>query len=149
MFKQLILSTDDDYRATILRIGLGIAILPHGLQKLVGWFGGGGVGGTVNFFSATWGIPAAVTLLVILAESFGALGLIFGFLSRIAAAGIAFVMLGAVALVHLPNGFFMNWSGGQAGEGFEYHILAVAISIVVIIKGGGALSVDRQLARAA
>ena len=52
MFKKWILTTDNDYRATILRIGLGIAILPHGLQKLVGWFGGGGVGGTVDFFSA-------------------------------------------------------------------------------------------------
>ena len=144
MFDKLI-STDKNYAIAVLRLALGIAILPHGLQKLLGWFGGGGVDGTIQFFSATWGVPAAVTFLVILAESFGALGLIFGFLSRAAAAGLALVMTGAVFLNHLQNGFFMNWTGAQAGEGFEYHILAIAIAIAVVIRGSGAFSVDRRL----
>lgn len=143
-----LLETDNDYLGTILRVGLGLVILPHGAQKLLGWFGGPGLGGTVDFFSQALGVPAVLTLLVIAAEFFGALGLIIGLFSRLAAAGIALVMLGAVALVHLPNGYFMNWSGAQGGEGFEYHILAVAIAVAVMIKGSGALSLDRQLVRA-
>jgi putative oxidoreductase len=147
MHKKL-LETDSDYLGTILRVGLGLVILPHGAQKLLGWFGGPGLGGTVDFFSQALGVPAVLTLLVIAAEFFGALGLIVGLFSRVAAAGIALVMLGAVAFVHLPNGYFMNWSGTQGGEGFEYHILAVAIAVAVMIKGSGAFSLDRQLARA-
>jgi len=146
MFSKL-MSTDNDYLATVLRVGLGVAILPHGAQKLLGWFGGPGIGGTVDFFSQAFGIPAALALLVIAAEFFGALGLIVGLFSRIAAAAIALVMVGAVWMVHLPHGFFMNWSGTQAGEGIEYHILAVAISIAIIIRGSGAFSLDQQLAR--
>ncbi len=142
-----IMHTDDDRVATALRLALGIVILPHGLQKTLGWFGGGGIGGTVGFFDQALGVPAFLALLVIAAESLGALALIVGFLSRAAAAGIALVMLGAVYMVHWPVGFFMNWSGAQAGEGFEFHILAVAIALAVIVRGSGALSVDRLLSK--
>jgi putative oxidoreductase len=143
-----LLDTDNDYLGTILRVGLGLVILPHGAQKLLGWFGGPGLGGTLDLFSQAFGVPAVLTLLVIAAEFFGALGLIVGLFSRVAAAGIALVMLGAVALVHLPNGYFMNWSGTQGGEGIEYHILALALTAAVIIKGSGAFSLDGRLARA-
>lgn len=145
MFRKLI-ATDDDRTTTLLRVALGLVILPHGAQKLLGWFGGGGPSGTIGFFDATWGVPAFLTVLVIAAESFGALGLIVGFLGRFAAAGIATVMAGAVALQHAANGFFMNWTGLQAGEGFEYHILAIALAVAVVIKGSGAWSIDGLLA---
>lgn len=141
-----LMQTTNDLTLAILRIGLGVVIFPHGAQKLLGWFGGSGPGGTIGFFQQTWGIPAIVTVLVIGAESFGSLALIAGFMSRIAAAGIAIVMLGAVTLVHWPVGFFMNWGGQQSGEGFEFHVLAIAMAIALVIGGGGAFSVDRVLA---
>jgi len=139
-----LLHTDDDFGLFIARIFLGIVILPHGLQKLLGMFGGVGFSGTVDFFVGS-GLPSAVAILIIIGESFGALGLILGFLSRLAALGIAVIMLGAIFMVHLQNGFFMNWFGNQAGEGFEYHLLALGLSLVVLIKGGGKWSVDRAI----
>lgn len=136
-----ILKTDDDFAVFIARIVLGLVMLPHGLQKLLGMFGGAGFTGTVDFFVGS-GIPYIVAVLIILGESLGAIGLILGFLSRLCAAGIAIIMLGAIFMVHLPNGFFMNWFGSNAGEGYEYHILAVGLALVVLIKGGGKWSVD-------
>ena len=146
MFKTLI-ATRDDAVQTVLRLALGIMILPHGAQKMLGWFGGGGFGGTIDFFSSTFGVPALLTVLVIFAEFFGGLGLLVGFLSRLAAAGVSLVLLGAVFMVHLGNGFFMNWMGNQAGEGFEFHILALAIAAAVMARGSGAFSIDAQLSR--
>lgn len=139
-----LLHTNDDFGLFIARIFLGIVILPHGLQKLLGMFGGAGFSGTVDFFVGS-GLPSAVAILIIIGESFGALGLILGFLSRLAALGIAVIMLGAIFMVHLQNGFFMNWFGNQSGEGFEYHLLALGLSLVVLIKGGGKWSVDRAI----
>jgi putative oxidoreductase len=142
-----ILRTDDDRVATLLRLGLGAVILPHGLQKVFGWFGGAGVSGTLGSFEQYFGVPAVLATLVIAGEFLGSLGLITGFLTRVAAIGISLVMLGAVYLVHLHNGFFMNWTGAQPGEGFEYHLLALAIAFAIAIKGGGAYSVDRIISR--
>ncbi|MCZ6685689.1 MAG: DoxX family protein [Candidatus Dadabacteria bacterium] len=139
-----LLHTNDDIGLFIARISLGIVILPHGLQKLLGLFGGAGFSGTVDFFVGS-GLPSAVAILIIIAESFGALGLILGFLSRLAAFGITLIMLGAIFMVHIQNGFFMNWFGNQAGEGFEYHLLALGLSLVVLIKGGGKWSVDKMI----
>ena len=141
-----LLGTKEDVGAFLARITLGIVILPHGLQKLLGMFGGAGFSGTVEFFVSS-GIPAFVAILIIIGESFGALSLILGFLSRIAALGITLIMLGAIFMVHLPNGFFMNWFGSNAGEGYEYHILAVGLGLIVLIKGGGMWSVDRAIAK--
>jgi len=140
-----LLHTNDDIGLFIARISLGIVILPHGLQKLLGLFGGAGFSGTVDFFVGS-GLPSAVAILIIIAESFGALGLILGFFSRLAAFGITLIMLGAIFMVHIQNGFFMNWFGNQAGEGFEYHLLALGLSLVVLIKGGGKWSVDKMIA---
>jgi putative oxidoreductase len=139
-----LLHTNDDIGLFIARISLGIVILPHGLQKLFGLFGGAGFSGTVDFFVGS-GLPSAVAILIIIAESFGALGLILGFFSRLAAFGITLIMLGAIFMVHIQNGFFMNWFGNQAGEGFEYHLLALGLSLVVLIKGGGKWSVDNMI----
>jgi putative oxidoreductase len=141
-----LIQTADDRTAALLRVALGAVMLPHGLQKAFGWFGGGGLGGTIGYFEQVLAVPAVLTVLVIVAESAGALALILGFLSRFAAAGIVLIMAGAVFLVHGQNGFFMNWGGTAAGEGFEYHILAAAMAVAVAIKGGGAWSVDRLLA---
>lgn len=146
MWNKLI-ATDDGWTGLVLRLTLGIVIFPHGAQKVLGWFGGGGFSGTLDAFSQYWGIPAFLTVLVIIAEFFGSLGLITGFLTRLSAAGIGLVMLGAMFMVHWSNGFFMNWTGAQAGEGFEYHLLTLGIVITLLITGGGRFSVDRSLNR--
>lgn len=144
---QKLIATDDNWTGLILRLTLGIVIFPHGAQKMLGWFGGGGFGGTIGFFEQTWGIPAFLTVLVIIAEFFGSLGLIAGFLSRLCAVGIGLVMAGAMFMVHWPNGFFMNWTGQQAGEGFEYHLLAIGIALALLVTGSGKWSVDRRLTK--
>jgi putative oxidoreductase len=137
--------TPDSSSLMIVRLALGIVFLPHGLQKTLGLFGGGGFSGTMGFFTGQ-GMPAALAFLVILAESAGSLGLILGFLTRIAALGIGCVMVGAIFMVHLPNGFFMNWDGKQAGEGFEYHLLAIGMALALLLGGGGRASIDRAIA---
>jgi len=140
-----LLSTRDDVAPLIMRVVLGLVFLPHGAQKVLGWFGGYGLSGTLDFFTNTMGVPLFFALLVIAAEFLGAIGLIVGFLTRFAAFGIACVMTGAIFMVHLPNGFFMNWAGNQAGEGYEYHLLAIALAVALMIVGGGKISVDRML----
>jgi putative oxidoreductase len=144
MFKKLI-RTPNDKIQTVLRVTLGVVMFPHGAQKVLGWFGGYGFSGTMGFFTGTMGIPAVFAVLAIAAEFAGALGLITGLLSRVAAFGIASVMAVAILTAHLQNGFFMNWTGAQKGEGFEYHLLALALSVAVIVRGGGAYSLDRKL----
>jgi len=142
---QKIVHTKDDYAITILRLVLGIVFLAHGAQKMLGWFGGYGFSGTMGFFTHQLGIPAPFAFLAICAEFFGGLGLIVGALGRIAAFGIMCNMIVAVVMVHIHNGFFMNWFGNQKGEGYEYHLLAIAAALAIIIEGSGALSVDRFL----
>ena len=145
MFKKLI-STSNDVALTILRLVLGVVFFAHGAQKLLGWFGGYGLSGTVGAFTHM-GMPAPMVYLIIATEFFGGLGLILGFLTRIPALGIACLMAGAIFIVHLPNGFFMNWYGNQKGEGIEYHLLAIAIAAVLLLRGAGAFSVDRALTK--
>jgi putative oxidoreductase len=140
-----LLRTNDDVVGLVLRLALGIVIFPHGAQKMLGWFGGPGFAGTLGMFEQVFGLPAVVTFLVILAEFLGSLGLILGFLTRVAAVGVGLDMLGAVWLVHRHVGFFMNWTGAQQGEGFEYHILALGIVVALLLAGGGRASVDRVL----
>lgn len=141
-----ILSTDsNDLGALIARVFLGVVILPHGLQKLLGMFGGYGFSATVEYFAST-GIPSLVGVLIVLGESFGALFLILGLISRLSAAGIAIIMLGAIIMVHGQHGFFMNWFGTQASEGFEYHLLALGLCLVVLLNGGGKWALDSSLA---
>ena len=137
--------TSDNFSYWIPRIILGLVILPHGAQKLLGWFGGFGFTNTMTYFTQTAGLPWIIAFLVIMGESFGALGLIFGFLTRLSAFGMICIMLGAIIMVHSPNGFFMNWFGKQAGEGFEYHLLVIGICIPLLISGGGKYSVDGLL----
>jgi putative oxidoreductase len=141
---QRIINTNNDFTVAILRLLVGAVFFAHGAQKMLGWFGGYGFTGTMAFFTHT-GIPAPFAFLAIAAEFFGGLGLMVGFLARIAAFGIICNMVVAVMMFHRQNGFFMNWSGTQKGEGFEFHVLAVALLWLILIKGSGALSVDRFL----
>ncbi len=141
-----LLATSNDLTLTLVRLVLGVTFFMHGAQKMLGWFGGYGFHGTMTFFTQQMAIPAPFAFLAICAEFFGGLGLIFGLLSRIAALGIITNMVVAIAKVHAGNGFFMNWNGQQKGEGFEYHLLAIVLAIVVLIKGAGALSLDRAIA---
>jgi putative oxidoreductase len=143
MFYRLI-GTLNDRTLAMLRLVLGIVFFAHGAQKMLGWFGGPGFSGTMQLFSQM-GVPSLFAFLAIAAEFFGGLGLLVGFLGRVAALGIIVNMLVAIATVHLSHGFFMNWTGTQQGEGFEYHFLAIAISLAVFIKGSGAMSVDSAL----
>jgi putative oxidoreductase len=142
-----LLQTDDRVSTLLLRLGLGAVFFPHGAQKVLGWFGGYGFAGTMGSFTSQMHIPAPFAFLAIAAESAGAVGLILGLFTRVAAFGICTTMLVAIATVHAHNGFFMNWSGNQKGEGFEYHLLAITIAVAVIILGGGKFSADRMLAR--
>lgn len=145
MLKKL-MGTGNDVSLTILRLVLGVVFFAHGAQKMLGWFGGYGFHGTMGFF-AHMGMPAAMGLLIICTEFFGGLGLIVGLLTRIAALGVAGLMIGAIFMVHLQNGFFMNWMGTQKGEGIEYHLLALAMAATVLLRGAGAFSVDRALSK--
>jgi putative oxidoreductase len=147
MFRKLI-ATDDNPATVILRLVLGVVFFAHGAQKLLGWFGGPGFSGTMGLFTGYLHIPAPLALLAIAAEFFGGLGLILGFLTRVAALGITVNMLVAIATVHRSFGFFMNWAGTQKGEGFEYHLLVLAITGYLMLRGAGALSVDRAIAAA-
>lgn len=140
-----VLATSDSFSLLALRVALGVVVLPHGLQKVFGWFGGPGLEGTLGWFSSI-GIPAILGILAIAADFAGALGLIAGLGTRIAAFGVGVNMLVAALVVHRPNGFFMNWAGNQAGEGYEFHILAAAMSLVLILGGAGRWSLDRLIA---
>lgn len=142
-----IFATRDEYSSTVLRIALGLVMLPHGAQKLLGWFGGCGFTGTMHFFTATMGIPYIFALMAVLAESIGSIGLIIGLGTRICAFGIGVTIAVAALMVHVQNGFFMNWFGAQAGEGFEYHILAVGMALTLLIAGGGRWSIDSLLSK--
>lgn len=140
------LATNDSVVPSLLRISLGGVILAHGAQKVFGWFGGYGIEGTMKFFSSV-GMPSVLGALVIVSDFLGSLALIAGVLTRFSAAAAAAVMLGAVLLVHLPNGFFMNWGGAPHGEGYEFHVLAIGMAVALMISGGGRASVDAWLAR--
>jgi putative oxidoreductase len=146
MFRKL-LATSDDWTLTWLRLVLGVLFFAHGAQKALGWFGGYGYTGTMGFLTGMMHIPAPFAFLAICAEFLGGIGLIVGALGRIAAFGIATNMVVAVLMVHSQFGLFMNWSGQQKGEGFEYHMLVIAIAVVLMVRGSGAVSVDRALVK--
>ena len=143
---QLLVKTDSSCGPLIARLVLGLVMFPHGAQKALGWFGGHGFGGTMQFFTGTMHIPALFAFLAIAAEFAGSLGLIVGLLSRMAALGIGAVMAVAIVTAHASNGFFMNWYGNQQGEGFEYHLLAIGLALIVIIQGAGRASLDGLIA---
>ena len=140
-----LIATDADLAPVIARVVLGAVMFPHGAQKALGWFGGYGFTATMGFMTSKMGIPAPFVALAVAAEFLGAIGLVTGLLSRVAAFGVAVTMLVAIVMAHAGNGFFMNWTGTQAGEGFEYHLLAIGLAAIVMVKGAGSWSVDRKL----
>jgi putative oxidoreductase len=140
-----LLATDKSSLLTLLRITLGVVMLPHGLQKTMGWFGGYGFTGTMGFFTSI-GIPAFLGFLAIAAETAGSIALITGITTRIAAFGVGTTLLVA-STMHKANGFFMNWSGQQKGEGIEFHILGIAIAVALMIGGAGRFSLDRAITK--
>ena len=145
MWSTLFQSSNDPV-TTLVRVILGLVMFPHGAQHLLGWFGGYGFRGTMSWMTNTLGIPPAIAAFSIFVEFFGSLALIFGFGGRAAALGILGIMVVAAIRVHWEHGFFMNWVGKISGEGYEYHLLAAALALVVIVRGAGAFSVDRLIA---
>jgi putative oxidoreductase len=144
MLKRLI-HTEQDYALTISRLVLGVIFFAHGAQSMLGWFGGYGLTGSMRFFTEHLGIPSAFAFLAIVGQFFGGILLIAGLAGRAAALVIACIMAVAVVKVHWHFGLFMNWFGAQKGEGIEYHLLAIALSLVVMLRGSGAVSLDRLL----
>ena len=138
-----LLQTDTDYVCTFLRIVAGIIIFPYGMQKLLGWFGGVGIEGTLEQMTVRK-IPKFIAWLIIIGQSFGSIALIFGFLGRIAAGGLFIIFTGAL-IVHLPDGWSMNWFGTKEGEGIEYHVLLLSLLLIIIVNGSGAMSIDSWL----
>ena len=138
-------STDSGMAGLLLRLTLAVVMFPHGAQKALGWFGGQGFASTMAFFARS-GMPPVLALLVIVTEFLGPLGLAVGLLTRVVAFGLLCEMLVAIVTVHGPHGFFMNWTGTQQGEGFEYHLLVMGMALTVLIVGAGAWSIDRALA---
>ena len=142
IFIKYLFQTNASFSYWVPRVILGCVMFPHGAQKLFGWFGGFGFTNTMTYFTETAGLPWIIAFLIIMGESLGSLGLIVGFFTRLSAFGLICIMVGAIITVHIPNGLFMNWFGKQAGEGFEYHLLVIGISIPLLISGGGKYSVD-------
>jgi putative oxidoreductase len=142
-----IFATRNDWTGLILRLTLGIVLFPHGAQKLLGWFGGFGFNGTMQFFTGSVGLPWIVGFLVILIESVGALLLVLGLGSRIMSLGILAVMTGVMVTSHIQNGFFMNWFGTAAGEGFEFDLLCMGLAIAIMINGSGRLALDGSISK--
>lgn len=143
--KRNILKTQNEWTGFIIRLTLGIVLLPHGAQKLLGLFGGFGFTGTMDFFTTQVGLPWVVGFSVILIEFFGSLALIIGFASRLWSVAIIFLFLGIMGTTQLEHGFFMNWFGTQNGEGSEYSLLIIGISIAILVNGSGKYSLDNLL----
>jgi len=139
---KLFFQTRDDVAPVLMRLGLAVVMFPHGAQKVLGWFGGYGFSGTMKFFTENMHIPAPIAVLAILAEFLGPLGLLLGLGTRLAAFGIGATITVAALKAHTANGFFMNWSGQQAGEGFEYHILMAVLAFAIVIQGAGKWALD-------
>jgi putative oxidoreductase len=146
---QSLLATNTSVAPLISRVTLAVVMFPHGAQKLLGWFGGFGFEGTMGFFTEVVGLPWLVALAVILLESIGAIALLLGLATRVVAAGLGAIMVGAIVTTHAQVGFFMNWFGTQPGEGFEYHLLVLGMVAALLVTGGGRASLDARLARRA
>ena len=138
-----LLGTHADWVVGIARIVLGIIFFAHGAQKMLGWYGGPGLASSMRTFTEHLHLPSTLAFLVIAGELFSGTGLIVGLFSRIAALVIALTMVGAIATVHFRFGLFLNWFGSQEGHGIEYHLLAITLALVVVVKGAGAFSLDR------
>lgn len=143
--KNIIFKTNNDYADLIARLTIGIILFPHGAQKMLGMFGGYGFAGTMGFFTQTLHLPRVIGFLVIVIEFVGSLSLIAGFASRIWSALIIILMIGIIYTSHFDNGFFMNWFGTQKGEGYEYFLLIIGLSLVTLVNGSGKYAADNLI----
>ena len=146
MIKRM-LNTDSNWGALIARLTLGIVLFPHGAQKMLGWFGGYGFESTVDVFMNQMHLPWFVAFAVIIIEFYGSVFLILGLGSRIWSLAIIGLFTGIIYTTHLDHGFFMNWFGNQAGEGYEYALLIIGIALAVLINGGGKYAVDTRIVK--
>lgn len=143
---KLLATNSNNWAALIVRFTLGIIIFPHGAQKLLGWFGGYGYNGTMGFLTGAAGLPWIIALLVILIEFFAPLLLVFGLATRFAAFGLLANFTGILFKSHINNGFFMNWANTPGvGQGYEFHLLIIGMSLALLIAGGGKASLDAAL----
>ncbi|SHH76927.1 putative oxidoreductase [Chryseolinea serpens] len=142
---QKIFATDSDLTGFVTRLTIGLVMFPHGMQKVFGWFGGPGYANEMRFFTETLHIPWLVAFAVIVIEFLGSISLIIGFASRLWAGAMIFLFIGIIFTEHVDHGFFMNWYGTQKGEGYEYHLLIIGLSLATLIRGSGKYSMDRIL----
>jgi len=145
--KNRIFNTNNDLTGFIIRLTIGLILLPHGAQKLLGMFGGYGFSGTMGFFTGTMHLPWIIAFLVIIIEFFGSLSFLAGFASRIWAILTIILMIGIIATSHIDNGFFMNWFGNQKGEGYEYHLLVIGLCLATLVNGSGKYSLDKFISK--
>lgn len=137
---------ETDFALLLIRLGLAIVFFAHGAQKIFGWFGGPGLSGWVHYMKSQ-GMPVAIPYLVAFGELLGAVALVFGFLTRVAAAGLLIEMLGGILVVHRKFGFFMNWNGTLKGEGFEYTLTLAIVLLSLLVAGAGDYSLDASVFR--
>ncbi|MDX2136049.1 MAG: DoxX family protein [Saprospiraceae bacterium] len=145
--KNKIFKTNNDWTGLVTRLTIGLILLPHGAQKMLGMFGGYGFSGTMGFFTDTMHLPWIIGFLVIIIEFVGALSLITGFASRIWSALTIGLFIGIIFTSHLDNGFFMNWFGNQKGEGYEFHLLIIGLSLATLVNGSGKYSIDEKIVK--
>lgn len=143
--KTAIITTNNSWSPTILRLLLGIVLLAHGSQKFLGWFGGYGFNGTMDFFTNTIGLSWFIGFLVIVIEFFGSIFLIMGFATRVWSVLMIILFSGIIYTSHIQHGFFMNWFGNQKGEGYEFFLVAIGISLSLLLTGGGKFSLDGMI----
>lgn len=147
--KQIFL-TNKSLQAAIIRLTLGIVILPHGAQKALGMFGGFGFEGTMGFFTNVVHLPYAIGLIVIATEFIGSISIILGFATRVWSSLMICVFIGIIYTTHWGAGFFMDWFGQNPkpnNEGFEFDLLVLGMSISLVRSGAGSYSIDRLIAR--
>ncbi|NVJ64661.1 MAG: DoxX family protein [Flavobacteriaceae bacterium] len=142
-----ILKTESNWGALIARLTLGVVLFAHGAQKMLGWFGGYGFESTVEAFMTEMGLPWFVAFAVIIIEFYGSIFLILGLGSRLWSLAVAGLFMGIIFTTQLEYGFYMNWYGNQAGEGFEFSLLVIGIAVVVLINGGGKYAVDSRITK--
>lgn len=145
--KNKIFNTNNDWTGLVTRLTIGLILFPHGAQKMLGMFGGYGFSGTMGFFTNTMHLPWIIGFVIITIEFIGSLLLIAGFASRLWSALTIFLMLGIIFTSHIDNGFFMNWFGNQKGEGYEYHLLIIGLSLATLVNGSGKYSIDELIVK--
>lgn len=141
-------SSQNNWAGLLLRVTIAVVLFPHGAQKLLGWFGGFGFDGTMQYFTQTVKLPYIIGLLVILIEFFAPIALVLGVGSKILAAVIAILFVGIMFTSSINHGFFMNWLGNQAGEGYEFFLLAIGASLALMFNGSGKFAIDNLIVTA-